>query len=107
MEDVLRRMLAVEALGEEEIEKAEKKAQEIRDSVARRISDERAACETGLKSQFDAMVSKEVEAARKAAEALLASQEAELASNKEQVKSKLAGISDELLKALAFPAQER
>ena len=107
MEDVLKRMLAVEALGEEEIEKAERQAQEIRDSMNDRIAEERSAFEGDLRRQCEEMVSEEVEAASKAAEASLSSLDAELGRNEEQTRKKLSVISDDLLKELAFPGQGR
>lgn len=102
MEDVLKRMLEVEAQGEAVVKDAEAKAQALREEMQSKIAAEKEKFEAELRRQYDELVDGEVASQQEVASRELASREVEEKARCAEFAGKIAVAEDEIFKSLAF-----
>lgn len=101
MEDILKRMLEIEAQGEALIKKAEEDAQKLRDDNQRAILEEKAAYDAETRAMCDKLIADQV--AEKQAALAAASNNSQSAEQRrgEDFKARISGAEDEIFRKIS------
>lgn len=102
MDDILKRLLAVEKTAQEVTDAAEKKAQELRAQARRDASDLDEKAQADMAIEHDRFIEEKVEAARKERENRLAAAEKAMDEKAQTFSKKISGQLDAIVKALVF-----
>ena len=101
MDDILKRMLAVESEADKIVEEAQAQAEKIMEEARRKVHAQHAEAQEALAHEVDALVASRIDAAQQAKGAKLAEQnrrtDEEMAAFRQSLAPQVSGITEELL----------